>query len=90
MGKPTKEEMEQALGAAAAMREQGDDPDHIAKALLNLNYRMKYMERVLYYAEHFLRGMGPHEHTRLQEAIREAREAERHSTGADSESFGLE
>ena len=36
MGKPTTEELPQALEQAAQMREHDDDPHFIAKSLLNL------------------------------------------------------
>ena len=38
MGKPTQEELNHALEKAADMREHGQDPDFIAKSLLNLNF----------------------------------------------------
>ena len=83
MGKPTEQELKEALETAAQMREHSDDPHHVAKALLNLNYRMGYMEKVLHAAELYLRGMGEHEHTMLQKAINEARDKDRLSTGRD-------
>jgi len=38
MGMPTEEELREALSEEARMREQGEDPHHIAKALLNFDY----------------------------------------------------
>ena len=88
MGKPTKEQLHQALETAAQMREQGIDPHYVAKALLNMNYRMKYMEKVLHAAELYLRGgLNVHEHTALQKAIDEARSEETRTAGKDSENF---
>jgi hypothetical protein len=46
MGKPTNEELQQAITTAIAMRESGHDQDHVAKTLLSLNYRMQKMERL--------------------------------------------
>lgn len=85
MGKPTEQELDEALETAAQMREQGNDPHHVAKALLNLNYRMGYMEKVFHAAELYMRGMGEHEHTMLQKAIDEARDKDRHSAGRDAD-----
>ena len=39
MGMPTEAELREALAEAARMREQGEDRHHLAKALLNLEYR---------------------------------------------------
>ena len=44
MGVPTKEELEQALSEAARMREHGEDPHHLAKVVLNHNYRIEQLE----------------------------------------------
>jgi len=76
MGKPTKEEYETALTHAAQLREQDEDEYHMAKSLLNLDYRIKYLEEVLAKADLFLHsGEGTHEHAELVKAIKRAREA---------------
>jgi len=54
MGKPTKQELEQALEEAQRMREQGQDPHYLAKALLNLNYQSGFLVKVLQAAENYL------------------------------------
>ena len=75
MGKPTKEEYETALIHAAQLREQGEDVYYMAKSLLNLDYRMKYMEDVLAKADLYLHsGEGAQEHTELVKAIEIAKE----------------
>ena len=89
MSKPTVEELKQALAEAARMREQGEDPHHVAKALLNLNYRFRYLEDVLTAAEHYLRGQGEHDHARLVRAIEHYHEADARSSGHDEESNWL-
>ncbi|NIP72877.1 MAG: hypothetical protein GWO16_07520 [Gammaproteobacteria bacterium] len=90
MGKPTPEQMEKALSEAARMREQGEDLHFVAKALLNLNYRYGYLERVLAAARRFLRsGMASSEHAALLHAIDKALEAETRTAGEDREDFGL-
>ena len=44
MGRPSKEELASALAEAGRMREQGEDPHHVAKCLLNHDYRLKLLE----------------------------------------------
>lgn len=87
MGKPTKEELHEALETAAQMREQGDDPHYVAKALLNLNYHMTHLEKVLHAAELYLRGMGEHEHTVLVKAIENVHRENAHTEGRDLNRF---
>lgn len=91
MGMPTTEEMKEALAEAGRMREQGDDPHHVAKALLNLNYRVKILERVLEAAELFYRsGHAVTEDQNLKKAIADARAAIERSGAIEHERFGLE
>ncbi len=91
MGMPTAEELEDALREAARMREQGDDPHHVAKALLNLNYRVRSLERVLEAAELYFRsGQAVAEHQRLRQAIEQARAVAARSAGSEPGLFGLE
>ena len=74
MGKPTKEELGEALKEAQRMREQGEDPHHVAKALLNMNYQSGFLGEVLQAAENYLQsGMAEREHTLLVKAIEKAR-----------------
>ncbi len=90
MGMPSKEELEQALAEAARMREQGDDPYHLAKALLNLNYQNEQLKHVLAAVElYFNSGMAVTEHQKLKKAIVTARNAIDRSGGIERESFGL-
>lgn len=81
MAKPTEEELKQALAEAARMREQGEDPHHVGKALLNLHYRLRYLEDVLVAAEHYLRGQGEHDHARLVRAIERYHEKDSLTSG---------
>ena len=90
MGTPTAEELAQALAEAARMRERGEDEHHIAKALLNLNYRLHGLEKVRSAARHFLHsGLAPHEHAELVKAI-EAADKAAEPSGTAHEEFGLE
>lgn len=91
MGMPSDDEMKEALAEAGRMRESGDDPHFVAKALLNLNYRVKGLERVMEAAELFLRsGMAVAEHQRLRKALEEARNAAERSAAVERGRFGLE
>lgn len=70
MGKPTDEELKSALAEAARMREQGEDPHFVAKALLNLDYRFGHLEQVLRATERYLHsGLAEHNHAELIRAI---------------------
>lgn len=90
MAMPTEEELATALAEAGRMREQGDDPHFIAKALLNANYQNEQLMHVLKAAELFLRsGMAVSEHQKLRKAIENARRAIERSGAIESESFGL-
>lgn len=90
MTMPTEEELKTALAEAGRMREQGDDPYHMAKALLNLNYQNEQLKKVLKAAEMYIHsGMAVAEHQRLKKAMEGARTAI-HRTGAiEEERFGL-
>jgi hypothetical protein len=90
MGVPRTEELEAALQEARRMREQGNDPQHVAKALLNFHYRYQLMEKVVDAARHYMHsGLAPHEHATLVRAI-EAVEKVSRPAGHDDEGFGLE
>ena len=76
MSKPTPEEMHSALTEAARLREQGKDDFHLGKVLLNLNYRIRFLEDVLDKADLYLHsGEGAVEHSDLVKSIERARQA---------------
>lgn len=84
MGRPTTQELSQALAEAARMREQGEDPHHIAKSLLNHDYRLRLMEQLYDQVEHYLRsGQSSTEHSKLTLLMEKIRSEERHP-GLDS------
>jgi len=90
MSVPSKQELEQALAEAARMREAGIDEHHVAKVLLNHNYRIQLLQHVLDAARHFLHsGLAPHEHAELERAIAAAEKAAT-PPGQEPEGFGLE
>lgn len=77
MGRPTADELDMAIAEAIRMRESGNDPRFVAKSLLNLNYRMQYMDRLLSAAKRYLHaGQSMQEHRHLTLAIQAAEKAE--------------
>lgn len=90
MAMPTEEELNTALAEAGRMREQGEDPHFIAKALLNLNYQNEQLRHVLNAAEQYMRsGMAVAEHQKLRKAMENARNAIERTGAIESEHFGL-
>ena len=86
MGKPTSDELKQALTKAADMREHGEDPDFLAKSLLNLNYRFSVWQKVIEATKRYLHsGHGSTEHARLVSAMREAERIESESDHAQGQ-----
>jgi hypothetical protein len=90
MGVPTAEELQTALNEAARMREHGEDPHHLAKVLLNHNYRIDRLEKVMHAAEMYFRsGNASQEHTKLVQAIEAAKNANSNTTDRDELGYGL-
>ena len=90
MPMPTDEELKIALAEAGRMREQGEDPHHIAKSLLNCNYQARHLMHVLQAVELYFRsGMAVHEHQQLRKAVSEAHKAIDRSAAVEGEHFGL-
>ena len=90
MSKPTREELEHALDKAKSMREEGMDPDFIAKSLLNCHYQASFLEQVLHAAERYINsGLGEREHTRLVQAINKARSVDEKSAKQNNQDLGL-
>ena len=90
MGVPSKEELDTALSEAARMREQGEDPHYLAKVLLNHNYRIEILEKVLHAAELYMHsGQAAHEHSQLVRAIETAKKAGSNSSDNDVLDYGL-
>ncbi len=89
MGKPTEIELQQAIAAAIAMRESGHDHDHVAKALLNLNYRMQKMERLMEATKRYLHaGQSATDHRTLLHTLSEAEKANAETETEDDPGFG--
>lgn len=80
MGRPTDEELAEALQEAGRMREQGEDPHFVAKSLLNHNYRLTYLLQLYHQLEHYFHaGQADSEHTRLIKLLEKVRREERHA-----------
>lgn len=78
MGKPTPTELRQALDRAIQMRESGNDPDFLAKSLLNLHYRLLKTEKAVEAARRYLHaGQSATDHRLLMQAVQEAEDAGR-------------
>ncbi len=91
MGTPTREELSIALEHAAQMREKGDDPFHMAKSLLSINYRFTELEHVYEALEHYLNsGQAVEAHAALIKAVEHFREVEIRAKGeGQPPKFGL-
>ena len=93
MGKPTEQELSRALAVAKYMRESGQDPYWLAKALLNLNYRMSNLEQVMCAAEAYLRsGLAerePGQRVRAIEAVKRADARDEPQSGEFSDGLRL-
>ncbi len=91
MSKPTDDELKTALRSAIAMKEQGEDPQFIAKSLINLQYRMRFYEELLQVADRYLNhGQAEHERMKLLSCINKISEIEARTAKQDIEDFGLE
>ena len=90
MGVPTQEELEHALEEAGRMREQGDDPHHLSKSLLNQHYQVEKLEKVLRAAELYMHsGHAGTEHAALIRAIEGAKKARSDSGDHEQLDYGL-
>ena len=91
MSKPTDLELSIALQAARRMKEKGEDPDFLARTVLNHHYRLGYLEEVLRAADRYMNhGMAEHERMELLHVIEKAKQAEYRTAGEEHEDFGLE
>lgn len=88
MGKPTTDQLEQALAQAAWLREHDMDEHFLGKSLLNHNYRLHLLEDVLHKAKQYLHsGSSAQAHRELLRAIEKAEVASR-DIGEEDESLG--
>ncbi|MCK5874479.1 MAG: hypothetical protein KAG82_07305 [Alcanivoracaceae bacterium] len=88
MGKPTAEQLEQALAQAAWLRENDVDEHFLGKSLLNHNYRLHLLEDVQHKAKLYLHsGSSAQAHRELLRAIEKAEAASR-DIGEEDQSLG--
>jgi hypothetical protein len=88
MRRPDAEQLGIALAAAEAMREEGNDPRHIARALSYLYSRNQGLEELLQLADRYLRfGMPEHELSEMRRLVERLRDPVR---GADDSDGGEE
>ena len=89
--KPDADEYATALRTARVLHAEARDPRHLGKAMLYLDQRRAYLEKVLERADHFLlSGQDVQAHALLLKAIYAAKRAEEHATGQARVPFPLE
>jgi CBS domain-containing protein len=89
--KPTPDQLATALRAAESMYVEGHDPNFVGKALLYLDQRRAYLEKVLSLADRYLTaGQDEHNHALLLKAVLAAKSAEEHAVAAAAVPFALE
>jgi len=89
--KPSDEEYATAMRTAETLHVEARDPRYLGKAMLYLDQRRQYLEKVLEFADRFLRaGQEEQVHALLLKAIHAAKRAEEHATGTVRVPFPLE
>ena len=89
--RPTDEEYDTAMRTAETLHVEARDPRYVGKALLYLDQRRRYLEKVLELADRFLlTGQDEQVHALLLKAIYAAKRAEEHATGRARVPFPLE
>jgi len=89
--KPSADEYHTATRTAEVLHVEERDPRHLGKALLYLDQRRDYLEKVLELADRFLlSGQEVQVHAQLLKAIHAAKRAEEHATGRARVPFPLE
>ncbi|MDX1593860.1 MAG: hypothetical protein R3298_06400 [Gammaproteobacteria bacterium] len=87
--KPTEEEHAAAFAALEKIREAGD-PDHIAKTMAYLQYRVEILENLAVHAVRYVHfGLDEREHSRLIKAVDRLREFNAKQSGEEPEEMGL-
>jgi hypothetical protein len=82
--RPDTDELGIALAAAEAMREEGNDPRHIARALSYLYSRNQELEDLLQLTDRYLRfGMPEHELSEMRRLVGRLRDAVGNTDGND-------
>jgi hypothetical protein len=80
--RPTADEYRTAMRTAETLHVEARDPRYLGKAMLYLDQRRSYLEKVAALADRFLlTGQDEHVHALLLKAIHAAKRAEEHATG---------
>ena len=88
--RPATDEYRTALQTAELLRAEARDPRHLGKAMLYLDQRLGYLEKVLELADRYLlTGQDEGVHALLLKAILAAKRAEEHATGQARVPFPL-
>lgn len=86
MSKPTPEQLRLALTEAVRLRESGEDHHYLGKSLLNLNYRIDILEKVLEASDRYLHfGEDIHARAHLLKTLETAKTLLARSQNSDSE-----
>jgi CBS domain-containing protein len=89
--RPAPDEYQIAMRTAETLHVEARDPRYLGKAMLYLDQRRSYLEKVAELADRFLlTGQDEHVHALLLKAIHAAKRAEEHATGAARVPFPLE
>jgi CBS domain-containing protein len=89
--RPSDDEYGTAMHTAEVLHVEARDPRHLGKALLYLDQRCDYLEKVLELSDRFLRtGQDERVHALLLKAIHAAKRAEEHATGRARVPFPLD
>jgi CBS domain-containing protein len=89
--RPTDDEYAVALRTAETLHVEARDPRYLGKAMLYLDQRRQFLEKVLELADRFLRtGQDEQTHAQLLKAIHAAKRVEEHAQGKARVPFPLE
>ena len=87
--KPTEEEHRAAFAKIEEIREAGD-PDHVAKTMAYLQYRVEILENLVTHAKRYVQfGLDEHEHSMMIKAVDRLREFDAKQSGEEPEEMGL-
>jgi len=87
--KPSDEEHKAAFAMIEEIREAGD-PDHVAKTMAYLQYRVEILENLATHAKRYVQfGLDEREHSMMIKAVDRLREFDSKQSGEEPEEMGL-
>ena len=90
MARPSKEELVIALQYAETIREQNNDPEHVAKALLFLHTKSTLLDKLFHAADAYVNHGGfPQQHAELAHAVNEIKRLETTERQSNKTGIGL-